>query len=95
MRLLEDAQLVGDCGLRGAEVLGDLVDALLIVHEGIEDLDARGVAEDLEDLGQVVEQLLLGKGLRGVVQSALRRVGVQAALVLVGIHSTSSHMNTY
>ena len=46
-------------------------------------------------VGEVVEHLLLGEGLRGVVQSALRRVGVQATLVLVGIHSTSFHMNTY
>ena len=31
---------------------------------GIEDLDARGVAEDLEQVGEVVEKLLVGEGPR-------------------------------
>ena len=61
VRLLKRAQLVRYCRLRGCGRLGDVSHAELASHEGIENLDARGVAEDLEQIGQVVQQLLVGK----------------------------------
>ena len=61
VRLLECAQLVRHRGLRGFGRFGDVCHAELAAHEGIEDLDARGVAEDLEQVGEVVEKLLVGK----------------------------------
>ena len=61
MRLLERAQLVRHRGLRGRSCFGDVCHAELTAHEGVEDLDTRGVAEDLEQVGKVVQQLLVGK----------------------------------
>ena len=61
MRLLECAQLVRHRGLRGFGRFGDVCHAELAAHEGVKDLDARGVAEDLEQVGEVVEKLLVGK----------------------------------
>ena len=61
MRLLKRAQLVRYCRLRGFGRFGDVCHAELATHEGVEDLDARGVAEDLEQVGEVVEKLLVGK----------------------------------
>ena len=86
MGLLEDAQLMGYRGLGCAEGLGDLVDAELVGHQRVQDLDARGIAEHLEQVGQVVEHLLLGHG----VLSGSRCLLIYWML----IHVTSSHMNT-
>jgi hypothetical protein len=61
VRLLKRAQLVRYCRLRGCGRFGDVSHAELAAHEGIEDLDACGVAKDLEQVGQVVQQLLVGK----------------------------------
>ena len=61
VRLLKRAQLVRYCRLRGRGRFGDVSHAELATHEGIENLDACGVAEDLEQVGQVVQQLLVGK----------------------------------
>jgi hypothetical protein len=61
VRLLERAQLVRYCRLRGFGRFGDVRHTQLATHEGIENLDARGVAEDLEQVGKVVQQLLVGK----------------------------------
>ena len=61
MRLLERAQLVRHRRLRGRGRFGDVGHAELATHEGIEDLDTRGVAKDLEQVGKVVQQLLVGK----------------------------------
>ena len=44
-----------------ADDFGDVCDAAVVPHERVEDLDARGVAEDLEQVGEVVEKLLVGK----------------------------------
>ena len=61
VRLLECAQLVRHRGLRGFGRFGDVCHAELAAHEGVKDLDTRGVAEDLEQVGEVVEKLLVGK----------------------------------
>ena len=50
-RLLEDAQLVRYGALRGLGGLRDVGDAELAAHEGVENLDARRVAEDFEKVG--------------------------------------------
>ena len=61
VRLLKRAQLVRYCRLRGCGRLSDVGHAELAAHEGIENLDTCGVAEDLEQVGQIVQQLLVGK----------------------------------
>ena len=57
--LLERAQLVRDGALRGADELSEVGDAQLLAHERVQHLDARRVAEHLEQVGEVVEQLLV------------------------------------
>ena len=59
-RLLENAQLMRNGALRGFGGFGDVRDAELAAHEGVKDFDARGVTEDFEEVGKVVEQLLVG-----------------------------------
>ena len=62
--LLERAQLVADGALRGARLARDVRDAEVASHEAEQDLNARGVREDLEQVGQVIEKLLVGQLLR-------------------------------
>ena len=51
---------MGDGGLGHAQQLGDIAHAHLRFKEHIQDLDAGGVPEDLEQLRQVEEGLLGG-----------------------------------
>lgn len=55
------AQLMGDGRLGRLCGVSNIGYAQLAAHEGIENLDARGVAKDLEEVCKVVEQLLVGK----------------------------------
>ena len=48
-------------GLRRRGCFGDVCHAEFAAHESVENLDARGVAEDLEQVGEVVEKFLVGK----------------------------------
>ncbi len=66
-RLLEHAQLMGDGALRDADDVGDVGNAAIGFHERVKDLDARGVGECLEQVGEVVEQLVVGHGLEHVL----------------------------
>lgn len=59
-RLLEDAQLMGYGALRGAYGFGDVGYAEILLHEGVENLYARGVRENLEQVSEVVEDLFIG-----------------------------------
>lgn len=58
---LKRAQLMGDGRLGRLCGIGNIGYAQLAAHEGIENLDARSVAKDLEEVCKVVEQLLVGK----------------------------------
>lgn len=95
VRLLKRAQLVRHRRLRGRGRFGDVSHAELAAHEGIENLDARGVAEDLEQVGKVVEKFLVGKVL-GRAGGGDDRLGgsmpvfVSSAWLLIAI---SFHMN--
>ena len=48
----QQSQLMGDGGLGEPEEVGEVADRHLGPGEGVEDPDPRGVAEDLEGLGQ-------------------------------------------
>ena len=56
---LENAQLMGDRGGRHLQSLGQVADADLRLEEDKKDADARGVAEDLEELGEVEQTVLV------------------------------------
>lgn len=57
-RVVEDAEVLGDVGLAGAEGVDDLADVHLpALEEETEDAEARGIAEDAEALGDVREHL--------------------------------------
>ena len=97
-RLLEDAQLVRHRTLRGSHFVGDGAHRLSLLHEGIENLDTRGVGKDLEQVGQVVEQFLVGH-LRtvevGDVACAMVLAAAAAflfAVKLVNQHVVINHM---
>ena len=61
VRLLKRAQLVRHRRLRGRGRFGDVSHAELAAHEGIENLDARGVAEDLEQVGKPVKRIIIDR----------------------------------
>ena len=83
---LEDAQLVGDGGLGQAQQLGDVAHAQLRFEQGVQDLDAGGVAEDLEQLGQIVQLLVVGHFPEHLLHGLLVNAQEAAALhVLFGI----------
>ena len=65
VRLLQAAQLMRDSALRHAHYLGDVAHAQVLPHQGVQNLDARGVGEHLEQVGEVVEQFLVGHLLDG------------------------------
>ena len=58
--LLQRSQLVGNGALRGAYGFGQVGNAQLGAHEGVQDFDARGVGEDFEQVGKVVQKLFVG-----------------------------------
>ena len=64
MRLLEHAQLVADGALARTDRLRDVRYAQVLVHERVEDLDARGVGEHLEKVCQIIEQLFFRHAFR-------------------------------
>lgn len=74
VRLLERSQLMGDRGLRRFGGLGDIGNAELAAHEGVEDLDARGVAKNLKQVCKIVEELLIGKVFGGAVGRRSRKI---------------------
>ena len=90
VRLLKRAQLVRHRRLRGRGRFGDVSHAELAAHEGIEDLDACGVAEDLEQVGKVVEKLLVGKVLGRAGGGDDRLGGLDASLCFI---SVAAHCN--
>ena len=80
--MLERAQLVRYGALRGADELGEVGDAQLTRHERIQNLDARRVAEHLEQVGEVVEQLLVRQTLGRLVEGEVPGVAACAAVVV-------------
>lgn len=100
VRLLKRAQLVRHRRLRGCGRFGDVGHAELTAHEGIENLDARGVAEDLEQVGEVVEKFLVGKvlgrasgGDRGSVASMSGFVSSTRMLIAMSFHMNMRSYN--
>lgn len=61
-RIFEDAKLVGDSGHAHTELLGYVADTALAVKEEVEYFDPSTVADDGEELGEVKEMLVVGKG---------------------------------
>ncbi len=60
MGLLQDAQLVRYGALGSIDDAGDIIHAALLIHQGVEDLDACGISEYLEEVCQFVEQFVFG-----------------------------------
>jgi len=96
LRLAEDLELIGHGGLAEAQQLREIADTELGLEERVENLDAGGVAEYLEQLGHR-GQLVLARRAAG---DERHRVGVHnvvlAALVLIAVQhwGTSFHINT-
>ena len=69
--------------------------AQLAAHEGIENLDARSVAKDLEEVCKVVEQLLVGKvfGRAVAARGASYPLGPLMSSEGCSFMTTSFHMN--
>ena len=59
------AELVRDRGLADPDALGDLVDAELPGRQGVDDPDARRIAEDPEGIGEGLDQGVVADGARG------------------------------
>lgn len=68
--ILQLAQLMGYSALRCADRLRDVGDATLAIHERIQYLYAGSIREHLEEIGQIVEHLLVRHGLIEVVGGA-------------------------
>ena len=67
--------------MRGADGLGQLAHGHGTRHQREQDLDAGGIGEHLEQVGQIVEQLLVGHG----VEALLRFLAVASAWAIVGL----------
>ena len=63
VRLLQQPQLVGNGALSGADHVRNIAHAAFALHQRVEDLDARGVREHLEEIRQFVEQFVFRHGL--------------------------------
>ena len=77
--VFQNAQLVRNGGLAYPHQLGDVADAQLRFKQGVQNLDAGGVAEYLEQLGQVVQRLVGGHFAQHLVHSLLGDFGRGAA----------------
>jgi hypothetical protein len=58
-RLAEETELMGNGRIRQSEEVGDVADAELGAEEGIEDADAGGIGEHLEDVGETADELAI------------------------------------
>ena len=84
-RGLKRSQLMGNRALSGAHKLGDVGDAEIAAHQRVEDLDARRVGEHLEQVGEVIEDLLVGQLFEGLL--LLPNVELDDLCRLAGHHS--------
>ena len=58
--VLQHPQLVADGGLAQPDLGGNVLDAQLLVVEGVEDLDPGRIAEHTEQVRQLVQDLIVG-----------------------------------
>ena len=96
LALLQGPELVRDGRLRHAQELGDVAHAHLGLKEDVQDLDAGGVAEKLEQLGQIVQDLLIRHVLIDLIDDLLMHVHVFAAFhiaLIGGGHVRHSFLN--
>ena len=66
--VLQHPQLVAHRRLAELDGVCDVLHAKLVVVEGIEDLDAGGVAEHPEQVGQLIKHLIIRQHRRGLGQ---------------------------
>jgi hypothetical protein len=72
--LLQNAELMRDRGNRHAEKLRDIANAHFAFEKQIKDLDPGAVAENLEKLGKIIKQFLIGHLLRHFFDYILMRL---------------------
>ena len=58
--VLENAQLMADGALGKSQQLGQITDAQLAFQQGVQDTDAGGIAEYPEQVGQIVQPVIVG-----------------------------------
>lgn len=67
----QDLQLVGDGRLGDPQGGGEVVDAELLLGEEVEQLDPGEIAKDLEGVGNLTVDLLIGHPLKDLIDSLL------------------------
>lgn len=95
LALLQTPQLVGDGRLAHAQQLRDIAHAHFRLKQDIQDPDAGGVAKDLEQLSQVVQDVLVGHLLVDLFYDILVDAQVLAQFGFVAVRQKCSllHLN--